>query len=114
MAAQKGIFSRVQSELESRDKSPGLSMGDILDLPDSLRNLVSWMIRQDQVELSEIATYLTQDEAQTRSMLAELIEKGYVLELDIRGKTYYRVRLVSKRKRDLPSSIWGALSDKIE
>ncbi len=110
----KGLFGRVQSELDAREKTPGLSMADILDLPESLRGLVNWMMRQDQVELSQVAQYLGQDAVGARGMLATLLEKGFVRELDIKGSVYYRIRLAPTRKRDLPPDVWQALDGKLD
>lgn len=43
----EGLFGRLEQELEARDKAAGLSMADILSLPDTLRALVNWMLRKD-------------------------------------------------------------------
>ncbi len=110
----KGLFGRVQSELDAREKTPGLTMADILDLPESLRGLVNWMIRQDQVELAQVAQYLGQDEAGARSMIATLLEKGFVREIQVTGCTFYRVRLAPKKKREMPSDVWRALDGKLD
>ncbi len=110
----KGIFNRVQVELDSRDKSPGLNMMDMLEMPDALRDLLQWMMKQDHVPASDIAARLGKDPAGVRTMLEPLIEKGQVVEFEIKSKLAYRVRLAAKRKRDVPSDIWQALNDKIE
>lgn len=110
----KGLFGRVQSELKAREKTPGLSMADILELPESLRHLVNWLMRQDQVELRQISEYLGQNEKVARDMLTVLLDKGFVREIDIKGCVYYRIRLAPKKKKDMPSSVWGALDEKME
>ncbi len=110
----KGLFGRVQSELDARGKTPGLSMADILELPESLRALINWMMRQEDVTLQEISAYLQQDQTHACAMLGELVEKGFVREVPIKGEQRYRVRLAPKRKKDIPSDLWKALDDKIE
>lgn len=110
----KGLFGRVQQELEAREKCPGLSMADILLLPDPLRRLANWLVREREVGLSEVATFLEQDEAAARATLATLVEKGFVNELEIRGETRYRVRLAVKRGREVPLDIWQCLGEKVE
>ena len=47
-------------------------------------------------------------------LLADLLDKGWIRELEIRGVTQYRVRLAPKRGRALPANLWQALSDKVE
>ncbi len=110
----KGLFDRVQGELEAREKSPGLQMSDLLTLPDETSRLLNWMMRQQQVTLAEAMTFLAQDETQTRTLLDDLCSKGYVREIEMHGVTQYRVRLAPKRGRTLPANLWTAIDDKVE
>lgn len=110
----RGIFGRVEVELDSRVKSPGLNMMDVLEMPTPLREVVQWMIRQGTVSAVETAEHLGRDQAAVRELFAPLIEKGEVVEFEIKGKPAYRVRLAAKRKRDVPADIWQALNDKVE
>ena len=107
-----GLFGRLQNELDARDKAAGLSMADILDLPDPLRQLMNWLMRQEEAGLAEVAAYIKEDEAETRAMLDELVEKGFVRQLHISGKLTYRVRLASRRRSQLSLDIWRALDSK--
>jgi hypothetical protein len=110
----KGLFGRVQDELEAREKTPGLSMADVLDLPDTLRQLVNWMMREDQVGLPQVMAHLGQDATAARATLATLVDKGFVREMQIHGETRYRVRIAPRRRRAVPLNIWQALDEKIE
>jgi hypothetical protein len=110
----RGIFDRVEGELAAREKSPGLSMSDLLTLPEPQSGLLKWMIRQGQVSLTDVGAFLGQDEEQTRGALDELCQAAFVREVEIRGATHYRVRLAPKRGRALPANLWQALSDKVE
>ena len=109
-----GVFGRLQSELDAREKAAGLSMADILVLPDELRKLVNWMLRQEEVSLQQLAAHVGHDEATTHAMVADLLENGLVRELHLTGEQRYRVRLAPKRKRDLPADLWHALDQKLE
>ncbi len=110
----EGLFERLQQELEAREKAAGLSMADLLELPETLRKLVNWVMRQQDVRLAEAAAFLGLDEATSQATLAALVEKGFVRELTVRGEMCYRVRLARKRGRDLPLDVWRALDDRIE
>jgi hypothetical protein len=110
----KGLFDRLQHELDAKEKTVGLSMADLLDLPESLRSLVNWMMRQDNVRLAEVATFLGQDEGTAGETLATLIDKGFVRELKLHGEMCYRLRLAPKRGRAVPLDVWRALDDKLE
>jgi hypothetical protein len=110
----RGIFDRVEGELAARERSPGLSMSDLLTLSEPQGGLLKWMIRQGQVSLADVGVFLGQDEEQTRSVLDELCQQAFVREIEVRGVTHYRVRLAPKRGRELPANLWQALSDKVE
>ena len=109
----KGLFSRLEGELQAREKSPGLRISDLLAMPDPECGLLNWMVRQGTVALPEVMAFLGKSEDRTRSVLSDLRDKGYVSEIEIRGVTQYRVRLAPKRGRQLPANLWAALNDKV-
>lgn len=109
-----GIFDRVEGELAAREKSPGLSMSDLLLLPDPLGRLCKWMLRQQQVSMPDVVALLEQDEQLAQQSMEDLLDRGYIREVPIEGTRYYRVRLAPKRRRKIPLDIWQALSDRVE
>jgi len=110
----KGLFGRLQDEVEAREKTPGITMSDVLDLPDALRDIINWMIRGKEVTFAQVVARLGNDERAARKMLDSLLEKGYIREIDMKGQIHYRVRLAPKQKRDVPSNLWNALNDKTD
>lgn len=110
----KGLFGRLQAEVTVREKHPGLDMGNILDLPDDVREVITWMLRENSVDLAEVAARTGKDEAGARALLDSFVEQGYVREVDIKGKVEYRVRLKPKRKVNMPSNLWAAIEGKTE
>jgi len=110
----KGLFGRLQNEVNAREKTPGVTVADILEMPDTLRDVINWMMREIQVSLPQVAQHLGKDEPSARTMLATLVDKGFVREIDLKGQLFYRVRLASKRKNTMPANLWKALDDKIE
>ncbi|MCL4393263.1 MAG: hypothetical protein M1482_00295 [Chloroflexi bacterium] len=76
----------------------GLTAVEILDQPEPTRGLLSWMLREEQVDLSAIVTFLGGDESQARSLLAALEEKGYVCRVEVDGGVFYRVLLAHQHK----------------
>jgi predicted ArsR family transcriptional regulator len=91
-----------QSE-PSTDEQVGVSMADVVALPDELQTIVTWLLRQGEARLPEVAAFIEQDEAATRSLLADLIAQGFVQEASRggEGQPHYRVRLAAKRTRKL-------------
>jgi len=108
------MFDRVEGELAAREKSPGLSMSDVLELPDPLDRLCKWMLRQRQVSLADVVEFLDRDEPLARQSIEDLLDRGFVREVTMGETTSYRVRLAPKKKRELPLDIWRALSDRVE
>ena len=85
-------------------KQAGVTMADILALPDELRTIVTWLLRQQEAGLPEVAALVGQDEANARALLADLVVQGFVQEVRSQGEEQprYRVRLAAKRGRQLP------------
>ena len=110
----RGIFHSLEGELAAREKSPGLSMSDVLALPDPLDRLCKWLLRQRQVSIGDVVGFLEGDEPLAQRSVDDLLDRGFVREVDIGGMTYYRVRLAPTRKRQIPLDLWQALSDKVE
>jgi hypothetical protein len=108
----KGLFGRIQDEFKAREKTPGLDMAEILDLPDNLRSMINWMLRETYVDLAQVTAHLGHDEQNAHAMLDTLLDKGYIREIDMKGRVQYRVRLKPKRKHNMPSNLWKALDDK--
>ena len=79
-----GLFDRLKGELDAQEKAAGLSMADVLSLPDSLRKLFNWLLKQGDVSLSQVVAFTQQNEADTLKMLAELVEKGFVREIPLK------------------------------
>jgi DNA-binding IclR family transcriptional regulator len=79
-------------------------MPEMLALPDEARTLVTWLLRQGEAGLSEVAALLEQEEAMARTLLTDLIAQGFVQQVRNEGEEQprYRVRLAAKRGRQLP------------
>ena len=87
---------------QRRDNGPGRTMADVLALSEEARTMVTWLVRQREAGLSEVAALVEQDEATTRARLAELAAQGFVQVLDEREEPRYRVRLATKQGRQIP------------
>ena len=92
-----------------------LSMADVLELPDPLRQLVTWMMRRESSDLTGIAEHLGQDEDAARQAVTELADRGFVTEVEAGdGGEEYRARPAGRQKRRAPRDLWGALDDTAE
>ncbi len=109
-----GLFGRLQGELAAREKSPGLTMRDVMNMPSPLNRLAQWMLREEQFTCDGVAGFLDGDAAKAAEVVADWLDKGYIREVTIRGEAYYIVRTASKRPREVPLDLWAALQDKVE
>jgi predicted HTH transcriptional regulator len=107
----KSLFDRLEGELKAREQQLGLRLSDLLMLPDDIRCLLNWMIRKGQVSLEEVRVFLGNDDAAARRLLADVQDRGYVREIELRGNLFYRVRLAPKRGREVPPNLWQALEE---
>ncbi len=117
--AQQGVkptesdyFQQLQQkvkQLRLRHIEPG--MADVLELPPKLRDIFYWLMRQGEVELTQIAAHLQQDEATTRTLLTNLVVRGFVWEeVDEQGSPpRYRVRMAARRARQIADELRHSL-----
>ncbi len=96
-------MSEEQSE-PSTGEQAGVTMVNVLALPDELGTIVTWLMRQGEAGLPELAAHVEQDEATTGPLVADLVAQGFVQEMldEGKGQPRYRVRLAAKRGRRLP------------
>ncbi len=94
---------------EHQASHSGLSMADVLTLPEVEQKLVTWMVRKKQVTLTEAAAYLEQEEEMVSTMLTSLTEQGFVQQLDVDGDRHYRPSLAPKQRSRASKNLWQAL-----
>jgi hypothetical protein len=109
-----GLFGRLEAELTAREINPGLTMADVLGLPDDVRRLITWLIRERTVDMEDLIRFMGSDEAVVRTLLDDLVEKGYVREFERRGAHCVQVRLAPKRGSTMSDSLWQAIDEKVE
>lgn len=107
-----GLFHRLQSEIETRERAEGITAAGLLDLSPELRRLVNLIMRRNQMSLSQIVFELDMKPSEVKTLLDTLTQKGYLKAFEIKGETHYKTFLARKRGRKLPLNIWETLGDK--
>ena len=111
-----GLFDRLQNELNAREKARGLSMTDLLSLPDAERKLMNWLLDRQEASFSELVTQAGESKQRVRAMVDALVMQGFLRKIE-RGteeeNVGYQVRFARKRGASLPLNIWSALDEKI-
>ena len=112
-ATQEAVRLRVTTPLVVSYKgawdSARRHLTDVLTLPDDLRQLLNWVMRQGEVSAAEVSVRLGQNREAARSLLDELIEQGFVEEIDREGERLFRSQLPERRPYRLPEGVWEAL-----
>ncbi|MBM2810290.1 MAG: Penicillinase repressor [Chloroflexi bacterium] len=82
---------------------------DIIGLPDAQRKIVTWLLRQGNSSVEEIAQGCRTDEFATSAYLRELVDDGFVQEYEEDGRTQYRPTPTRKRGSSLATDIWDRI-----
>lgn len=102
-------FNRSKTGDEDNQSNVGLSMADVLTLPEFEQKLVTWMMRKKQASLAEVAAYMEQEEEIVSTTLNSLKEQGFVQELDVDGEQRYRPCLAAKQGSRASKNLWQTL-----
>ncbi len=108
-----GLFDRLQDELDSREQQGGLSPIDLLDLPPTLATIIQKIVRKNGLRLTDIAAELEQSPEDTRKVLDELVEKGYIRRVEVKNELWYKAHFGRKADKVLHDSVWSALDSMI-
>jgi len=120
-ASQESVLVRVDSSLKLAPRGEwdtvGLTIADLVALPEDQRRLVNLLLRQgtmkrQAVTATEAATRLGQDETKIRNTLDALASEGVVKTSEDAagsGETRYQLSLKLKSGRKIPGEIWKAL-----
>jgi MinD-like ATPase involved in chromosome partitioning or flagellar assembly/predicted transcriptional regulator len=109
--AQKGQRS---TEPLSERSSGGITMLDVLTLPDQQRQLMNWMLRQGSVKLEEVIDRTGQDEIGVLSTLDDLIAQGFIQKFKVGDEFQYQPLLTSataKKQKKSSKDLWKSLED---
>ena len=109
-----GLFNRLQDELDAREKGEGLSPIDLLDMPEPLTAIINQIIRKNGMKLEDIAEELGQSPKATKKTLDELVDKGYVRQVEVKEELWYKAQFGRKADKTLSLSIWSALDGVVE
>ena len=110
-----GLFDRLQDELDESGKGQkSLSPIDLLDLPPALATIIKKIIRKNGLELAEIAQELDQSLEETQELLSDLVAKGYVRQVKVQDKIWYKAHFGRKTDKPLSSGVWSALDSVID
>jgi predicted ArsR family transcriptional regulator len=91
------------------ESSSQKKMIDVINLPDEQRQIINWITHQQKVTLSEVAVHLNIAEEQAQKHLQNLIEQGFIQELNDSELTYYQPRFATQKQSKLSQNIWDKL-----
>ncbi len=91
---------------------PAFSITQMLDLPESRRELMLAINRGEPITLAELARTLDRNPIELELEINQLVNQNWLdVQEDEFGEWVYRVRLARHSKRILPPGIWQVLDD---
>ena len=96
---------------ESQPPVSNLTMMDVLELPDAEREIVQFLLREGETEVSALLAQSGQEATGLHSILEKLAEKGFLGKGDREGAETWRALLAQKRGRQTSRNLWAALDD---
>ncbi len=109
-SARVAVTSTLRLAYEGRWDVAGLSLADVIALPEAEADLVGWITRREEVSLREVAERAGGDTSAARALVAALIERGVVAETTAAGERRYSARAATRRGGRLPAQVWQALT----
>jgi hypothetical protein len=116
-----GVFDRLQSKIEDKQKEGGITALDLADLPPILRKIMRLMLRKLQMnypELCEAMDNLPEADRLSRADLDKSLEtlsqQAWLIRLGEGEKAIYKVNLRPKSGSTLASGIWSSLDEKLK
>ncbi len=109
-----GLFDRLQSEMETRQRVEGITPMDLLDVSPDLRNVIHHIARRGEMNLTEIVFELDLRPSEARALLETLVEKGYLRAFEVQGEQRYKTFFTRRRGRELPLNIWETLGSRLQ
>lgn len=98
-----GTFEFLRDELENGPPSNGVSMADVLDMPEPLGTALSHLLRSRSMTLTEFSQVLGLDLTETYQLGQILVAKGYISQVDREdGTPEFHVRPARMRGRTVP------------
>lgn len=83
----------------------GLTLSDLLLLPDNERRLINIMKRQLSVTLDDLSNHLEESPTAIALLLDQLIQKGFVSKAEDSDCPSYQVCFLPKRGRQIPINL---------
>ena len=116
-----GVFTRLQTIIEDKNKQGGITALDLADLPPSLRKIMRLILRQirmDYPQLCAAVDSLPEPERLSRADLDRSLEtltsQAWLTRLGEGAKAVYKVNLRAKSGSSLASGIWASLDEKLK
>lgn len=103
---------RLHDAINARHQVIDLSPTDLLDLPESLANVINTMLRRNGMKITEIAEQLGQSASEADNTVNALLEKGYIKPVEVNQQVWYKVNF--GRTTDKTAGIWSLLGGMLD
>ena len=116
-----GVFDRLQKQIDDKQSEGGITALDLADLPPALRKIMRLMLRELQLNYSEImnivASFPDSEQLGHKDLdeaLETLTRQAWLIRLGEGEKAIYKVNLRRKAGSTLASGVWNTLDAKLK
>ena len=74
-------FKKLISELQNMPMMESVSMSQILDTSDEIRDLLTWLIRLNRFQVDDMAEHLEISHSRAQLLLFTMMNKGLIAEI---------------------------------
>lgn len=111
-------FDQLRTEIETWQQTAGFRLMDFLTLSGALPQFLSWVTRNRMVSLTQVSTFIGQNEEVVLDLMNQLVAKGFLRAVQAaEGDASYRVRYVSKQsqqgERPATQELWQAVDREV-
>jgi RsiW-degrading membrane proteinase PrsW (M82 family) len=105
----EGMFARVRTELDARERAAVLTASHVHELPEPMRACFAWVMKEVHVSAAHTAEGLGHEEVHVTAALEELVARGFVHRTTADGKAAFRARPIGEAARAGRPHIWHSL-----
>lgn len=110
-AREMASYKLLEKAIEDRPRLPGVTLAEIADLPEALRDSLLKALQSGALSVDGLAGDLELRLEQAVHLAALLADRGFLQATgeDAAGSPMYRINLARRKGRDMPNQIWDSL-----
>lgn len=106
---EASIYTRLEAEMALPERGPILTPAEIHNLPGAVGHCMRWLVQEKEMSLQHLCRQLSLDEAATKALLGDLIQRGLVRRVARKNEHRYQPRVGSSEAKPTVHNVWHAV-----